>query len=86
MTIELPNIKFDGADLGAVCSYFNAAWEAQGEPINRANTESDMAKQHRILWAGIQGEMQRHAQNAFEMGVAYGKANVKDQTTAKTKL
>lgn len=86
MTIELPIIKFEGSDLGAVCSYFNAAWEAKGDPINRANAESDMAKQHRILWANMEKEMQRHAQIAFEMGVAYGKANASDQATAKGKL
>lgn len=76
MTIELPNIKFEGNDLGALFSYFNAAWEDhEGEAIHRANAESEMAKRHDNLWKMFQREVHRIAQNAFEMGVAYGKAN-----------
>ncbi len=75
MNITLPNIKFDSADLGSLISHFNSAWEAKGEAIHRANEDSDMAKLYRRLWDLTTADVQLIAQNAFEMGVTYGRNN-----------
>ncbi len=77
MTIKTPEIKFDSNDLAFIFSFFEVAWEAQGEQIHRANAESDMAKKHAELWSGVEKHVQIIAQKAFEMGMVYGQAEIR---------